>query len=235
VLRQKAEQMRRLELGAMFFVDCVIVHSAAEAELLAKLAPGVNVEVIPSTIEPRDIVTSDAGHPAVAFIGGYRHEPNIDAAKWAAQTLMPSLRKELPGIELLLVGSHMPAEVSALAEKDIVPLGYVPSLDNVFDRVALTIAPLRYGAGLKGKVLESLAAGIPCVMTTVAAEGLDLPKALQPLVVDEPQEIAARVAKLCRDKAEYRRIVDAGKAYVSANYSAQRIDGLLKQACALGT
>jgi len=94
---------------------------------------------------------------------------------------------------------------------------------------------LRYGAGLKGKVLESLAAGIPCVMTTVAAEGLDLPKALQPLVVDEPQEIAARVAKLCRDKAEYRRIVDAGKAYVSANYSAQRIDGLLKQACALGT
>src|SRR5205814_1990102 len=170
VLRQKAEQMRRLELGAMFFVDCVIVHSAAEAELLAKLAPAVNVQVIPWTIEPRDIVTADCGHPAVAFIGGYRHEPNIDAAKWAAQTLMPSLRKELPGIELLLVGSHMPAEVSALAEKDIVPLGYVPSLDNVFDRVALTIAPLRYGAGLKGKVLESLAAGIPCVMTTVAAE-----------------------------------------------------------------
>src|SRR5207237_8312628 len=62
VLRQKAEQMRRLELGAMFFVDCVIVHSAAEAELLAKLAPGVNVQVIPWTIEPRDIVTSDAGH-----------------------------------------------------------------------------------------------------------------------------------------------------------------------------
>jgi len=116
-----------------------------------------------------------------------------------------------------------------------VPLGYVPSLDNVFDRVRLTIAPLRYGAGLKGKVLESLAAGIPCVMTTVAAEGLDLPKPLQSLVVDEPQEIAARVAKLCRDNAEYQRIVEAGKAYVSANYSAQRIDALLKQACALGT
>src|SRR6202040_3983572 len=56
VLRQKAEQMRRLELGAMFFVDCVIVHSAAEAELLAKLAPGINVQVIPWTVEPRDIV-----------------------------------------------------------------------------------------------------------------------------------------------------------------------------------
>ena len=154
---------------------------------------------------------------------------------WAAAELMPRLRKEVPGIELLLVGSHMPVEVSALAEKDVVPLGYVPSLDAVFARVRLTIAPLRYGAGLKGKVLESFAAGIPCVMTTIAAEGLDLPKAMLPLVVDEPEEIAARVAKLCRDKAEYRRIVDACKAYMSANYSAQRIDALLKEACALAS
>ena len=175
VLRAKAEQMRRLELGAMFFVDCVIVHSAAEAELLANLAPGVNVQVIPWTVERREITSSDTERPAIAFVAGYRHEPNIDAAKWAAAELMPRLRKEVPGVELLLVGSHMPAEVSALAEKDIVPLGYVPSLDTVFERVRLTIAPLRYGAGLKGKVLESFAAGIPCVMTTIAAEGLDLP------------------------------------------------------------
>jgi glycosyltransferase involved in cell wall biosynthesis len=72
-------------------------------------------------------------------------------------------------------------------------------------------------------------------MTTIAAEGLDLPTVLQPLVVDGADEIAARVAKLCRDEPEYRRIVEAGKAFVSANYSAQRIDALLKQACALGT
>jgi len=233
VLRQKAEQMRRLELGAMFFADCVIVHSAAEAELLAKLAPEVKVQVIPWTVEPREIAHHEAEYPAIAFVGGYRHEPNIDAAKWAVECLMPELRKEVPGIELLLVGSHMPAEVSALAEKDVVPLGYVPSLDTVFERVKLTIAPLRYGAGLKGKVLESFAAGIPCVMTTIAAEGLELPKAMQPLVVDAPEEIAARVAKLCRDKAEYRRIVDACKAYMTANYSAQRIDALVKEACAL--
>jgi glycosyltransferase involved in cell wall biosynthesis len=191
--------------------------------------------VIPWTVEPRDIVKSESERPAIAFIGGYSHEPNIDAAKWAVRSLMPPLRKAVPGIELLLVGSHMPAEIAALAEKDVVPLGYVPSLDNVFDRVRLTIAPLRYGAGLKGKVLESFAAGIPCVMTNVAAEGLDLPTALQPLVVDGPDEIAARVAELCRDDSEYRGIVEAGKAYVSAKYSAQRIDALLKQACAAGT
>src|SRR5947209_13329854 len=100
-LRQKAEQMRRLELGAMVFVDCVIVHSAAEAELLAKMAPGVDVQVIPWTVEVRDIKKIEVERPGIAFIGGYRYEPNVDAAKWAVQSIMPGLRKEVPGIELL--------------------------------------------------------------------------------------------------------------------------------------
>jgi len=230
-LREEAGQLRRLELGAMSFVDCVIVHSAAEAELLQQIAPDVEVQVIPWTIAVRDITQITGQQPEIAFIGGYRHLPNVDAAKWAAQSVMPALRSKVPGIELLLVGSHMPNEVSALAAKDIIPLGYVPSLDSVFARIRLTIAPLRYGAGLKGKVLDSLAAGIPCVMTTVAAEGLDLPADLQSLVVDEPDALSDRIATLCQDCAEYRRIVEAGKAYIAANYSAERIDALIQKAC----
>jgi glycosyltransferase involved in cell wall biosynthesis len=107
----------------------------------------------------------------------------------------------------------------------------VPSLDSVFSRIRLTIAPLRYGAGLKGKVLESLAAGIPCVMTTVAAEGIDLPAELAALVADEPESLAQQIATLCRDRAKYRRVVEAGKAHVAANYSPERIDSLIREAC----
>ena len=232
-LRDKAEQLRRLELGAMSFVDCVIVHSGAEAELLRQIAPGVEVQVIPWTVAVRDIERKPSRQPAIAFIGGYRHPPNPDAAKFAAQSIMPLLRKEVPGIELLLVGSHMPAEVSALAATDIVPLGYVPSLDSVFERVRLTVAPLRFGAGLKGKVLESMAAGVPCVMTSVAAEGLDLPSELQWLVADDPQALAERIATLCRDNARYRRVAQACQAHVAANYSAERIDALIREACRL--
>src|SRR5262249_15567301 len=109
----------------------------------------------------------------------------------------------------------------------------VASLDEVFRRVRLTIAPLRYGAGLKGKVLDSLAAGIPCVMTPVAAEGLELPAELQALVADEPGELAQRIAALCRDDREYRRLAAAGHGYVGANYSAERIDRLMREACRL--
>jgi glycosyltransferase involved in cell wall biosynthesis len=232
-LRETAERLRRLEFAAMSLVDCVIVHSAAEAELLHRAAPGIDVTVIPWTIAVRDIERNRASQGRIAFIGGYRHPPNADAAKFAAGSIMPLLRREAPGLELLLVGSHMPAEVSALAAKDIVPLGYVPSLDTVFEQVRLTIAPLRFGAGLKGKVLESMAAGVPCVMTSIAAEGLDLPDDLQWLVADEAQELAERVAALCRDDARHRRIAQGCQAYVAANYSSERIDALMREACRL--
>jgi glycosyltransferase involved in cell wall biosynthesis len=167
----------------------------------------------------------------MAFIGGYGHPPNVDAAQWAAKSLMPLVRPQVPGIELLLVGSRMPTEVSSLAAKDIVPLGFVPSLDSVFERVRLTIAPLRFGAGLKGKVLESMAAGVPCVMTPVAAEGLELPEELAWLVGDEPDQLADLVAKLCRDDARYQRVVKACKEHIAANYAPERIDTLIREAC----
>ena len=230
-LRDKAEQLKRLELGAMSFVDNVIVHSNVEAELLRQIAPKVEVQVIPWTVPLREIDRKPVGKPEIAFIGGFRHPPNADAAKWAAQSIMPLLRKQVGGIELLLVGSHMPTEVSGLAAKDIVPLGYVPSLDSVFERVRLTIAPLRFGAGLKGKVLDSMAAGIPCVMTPVAAEGIELPEELQFLVADGPKALAERIAALCRDNARYQRIAKACRAHVAANYSPERIDALLRAAC----
>ena len=233
-LREQAEKMRRLELGAMAFVDSVLVYSSAEAELLHQLAPDIDVQVIPWTVPLRETTRKDADETGIAFVGGYRHTPNVDAAKWAAQSLMPLLRKAVPGIELLLVGSNMPGEVKSLAAKDIVPLGFVPSLDSVFERVRLTIAPLRFGAGLKGKVIESLAAGIPCVMTSIAAEGIELPAVLQSLIADDPDALAERIARLCRDEAEYRSVVEAGKAHVATNYSAERIDELLRQACRPG-
>ncbi len=90
-----------------------------------------------------------------------------------------------------------------------------------------------YGAGLKGKVLESMAAGIPCVMTTVAAEGIELPDGLKSLVADEPEALAERIATLCRDDAEYDRVVEGCKAHIAASYSPERIDSLIREACGL--
>jgi glycosyltransferase involved in cell wall biosynthesis len=234
-LHRQAGAVRAAELAAIAAADCVIVHSAAEAELLRQLMPGTEVRVVPWTVEPRRIASAAAKATTLAFIGGYRHPPNVDAATWAVRELMPRLRRELPGAELLLVGSHMPAEIAALTAADVLPVGHVDSLDEIYGQARLTIAPLRYGAGLKGKVLDSLAAGVPCVMSSVAAEGLDLPEGLQVLVTDDPEITARRIAMLCREDREYRRLAAAGQTYIAERYGAARIDALLGEACGTGT
>ena len=123
------------------------------------------MHVIPWTVPVRELIgkapRKSAAKPAMAFIGGYGHPPNVDAAQWRRSRSCPGAAAGAGDRAICLVGSRMPTEVSSLAAKDIVPLGFVPSLDGVLERVRLTIAPLRFGAGLKGKVLESMAAGCP--------------------------------------------------------------------------
>ena len=101
---------------------------------------------------------------------------------------MPLVRQTNPAITCLLVGADMPDPVRRLAGPGVEVVGRVGDLgEQVFDRVRLTVAPLRFGAGVKGKVLDSFAAGVPCVMSEVAAEGLVLSPVLRALVGETPK------------------------------------------------
>jgi len=163
----------------------------------------------------------------VAFIGGYAHAPNVDAACWLVDGVMPLVRQADPTIECLLVGSDMPEVVWRLAGPGVVALGHVEDLGRVFQRVRLTVAPLRYGAGVKGKVLESLAAGVPCVMTPVAAEGLGLPASLRALVGEDAVQLAALILCLHGDAKVHRTAVEAGQALIHVNHNAAGVTAAL--------
>ena len=126
---------------------------------------------------------------------------------------MPLVRRTLPDMQCLLVGSDMPAAIRALAGRRVVTLGHVADLPALLGRTRLTVAPLRYGAGVKGKVLDSLAAGTPCIMTSLAAEGLDLPPALR-LVADTPEAIAALICRVYQDPMKHAAASRGGLAMV---------------------
>ena len=100
--------------------------------------------------------------------------------------------------------------------------------DGIFDRVRMTVAPLRYGAGIKGKVIDSLAAGVPCVGTPIAAEGLDLPARLLGLFADSAEEIAELICRLYRDDEEHEGCAEAGRRFVREAFSAPQIDRLMR-------
>ena len=223
-----AQRMRSYEMFAAWSSDAVVTHSSHEAALLRRgLAPG-RVHVLPWAVPLHPTEMPFAKRRGLAFIGGYAHSPNVDAAKWLIQEIMPIVWRQDPEIECLLVGSAMPDSLRRLAGPKVIPMGHVPVLADIFDRVRLTVAPLAYGAGAKGKILDSFAAGIPCVATAIAAEGLDLPPPLAACVGENPADIAALILRLHSDKADNDACRDAALSYVAETLSEERVDALMR-------
>lgn len=125
----------------------------------------------------------------------------------------------------------MPTAVRGLARPGVEVLGEVSDLRaSVYDRVRLTVAPLRYGAGVKGKVLDGLAAGVPCVMTAIAAEGMPLPPALQGLVGRTAEEIAGLICQLHQGQDDHDAAVTAGLAMIVQHFNSDVITSDLRAA-----
>ncbi len=231
-LQAASEGMRLLECTAAWSADAVLTHSAAEAALLRADVPGARVVVAPWAVPvaaPRR--RPFEGRGGVAFIGNGTHAPNADAARWLVEEIMPLVWAERPEIECLLVGSEMPAAMQRLARPGVRVLGQVPALGPVLDAVRLTVAPLRFGAGVKGKVLASLAARTPCVMTPVAAEGLALTPALQACVAEGPAALARLILHLHADQRANHAAGRAGAALVRRDHSeAAMLDALAEAA-----
>ncbi len=230
-LRERAARMRAEEIAAARAADAVIVHSAHEAALLRDAIPGIAITVVPWTVPARPIQEPFASRSGLAFVGSYRHPPNEDAARFLVETVMPLVWERLPRVEVQLAGSNMPDTVRRLAGPRVRAVGQVADLGEVFAQVRLTVAPLRYGAGLKGKVLSSLAAGIPCAMTAMAAEGMALPRAAARCVGDTAEALAAVIVALHEDPARNRAAALAGLAWARQECSAERVDSLLAEAC----
>jgi glycosyltransferase involved in cell wall biosynthesis len=153
----------------------------------------------------------------IAFLGGFNHRPNVDAAITLAREIMPHLRQVAPGVGATIAGADAPEEVRALSAPDVRIAGFVPNLVDLFATLRCTVAPLRYGAGVKGKVLESFAHGLPCVMSEIAAEGLNLPEDLAWLVARSPEEFAVKIAALHDDDTMAVRLAGSCRAYIVEN------------------
>lgn len=234
-LTRLSERLRIMELAAAWQSDAVITHSTTEAEVLRRHIGARRVHVIPWTLTPRPTPTPFVERLGLAFIGDYRHRPNVDAAHWLIEHIMPEIEAQGLVLPCLLFGGNMPESLREPQRPHVDPVGYVPELATALDRVRLTVAPLAYGAGVKGKVLDSLAAGIPCVCTPAAAEGLDLPDILLGQVASTPSKLASAIRALHEDEAWNKACSQAGLDYIAATTNEARIDRLLQGAIGLRT
>ncbi len=229
-LREASQRLRTIERHAAWSADAVLTPSAEEAALLRRAVPAAQIHCVPWQVPPLSGRPAFAQRQGVAFIGHYGHSANIDAAFWLAETIMPLVWAQLPGLECILAGSAMPASIRNLARPGITALGYVDDSAAVFNRVRVTIAPMREGAGICGKMLDSLAAGVPCILTPLAAEGLDLPPPLTAMVAADAAGLAARICAYHEDRDANRKAARAGLAMIREHWSGAAVTAGLQAA-----
>ncbi|WP_176953104.1 glycosyltransferase [Belnapia rosea] len=220
---------REAEMAAIMQADAVIVHSSAEASVL-RACMASHVEVVPWAVP---LVPDGPGHAerqGLLFVGGFRHPPNSDGIRWFVQRVWPGLRDRLPELTLTIVGSHMPDEIRALgAQPGITVAGYVEELAPLYAAHRLAVAPLRYGAGLKGKVIEALATGLPCIGTPIAYEGIGLP-CIGSVQAAGEEEFILKLAALYKDAVAWHAVRETGLAFARSEYSEAAVTAGLQRA-----
>jgi GT2 family glycosyltransferase len=231
-LKRVAAQTRRSELAVIAAADATLVVSPVEKTVLERAAPDAKVHVITNVHEVLGSQRPWSERKDIFFVGGYQHPPNVDAAIWFVRSIWPLVRKQLPEIQFHLIGSKATEQISSLHGNGVQFHGFVKSLEPWLDGCRLAVAPLRYGAGVKGKVNMSMSRGQPVVATPAAVEGLFSKPGEDILVAESEQEFAAQIVRLYQDEQLWNQISTAGVENVSKYFSVETaqlsLQGLLK-------
>ena len=220
-LKLCAAVTRRYELAMVNAADATLVVSPAEKGVLQKAAPEALVHVVSNIHEVQASRRPFEEREDIFFVGSFRHPPNIDAALWFVRSIWPMIRQELPGATFHLIGSHAPEAVRALEGDGVRYHGHVNSLDPWLDGCRLAVAPLRYGAGIKGKVNQSMSRGQPVVATPIAVEGMFAQSGHDVLVAESASDFAAQVIRLYRDEDLWNGLSEAGLENVRRYFSVE--------------
>jgi len=218
----KELQAHRYEQRLLGAFDRVAALSAADAVALRPAGPAV--EVVPSGIDVGAWTVQDAEQEmaTIAFVGYFKHAPNVDAAHWLVRDILPLVREQIPAARVRLIGRDAPASVAALAENGSVEcVGFVPDLAAALAAATVVALPLRSGGGLRGKMLEAWAAARAVVATPVACEGLAARDGEHCLTAADTAEFAASLVRCLTDPELRCRLAAAGLELVRERYSVQ--------------
>ena len=217
-LVQQARSVQAGQLALAAAADLTFVVTEEEANLLAQLCPAAQVRVISNIHAVHPDPAPISGRRDLLFVGNYVHMPNRDAAQHFVADIWPQVRTQLPGAAVRFAGLPVPA-VAALAAPDVIVTGHVPDLAPLYAASRVAIAPLRFGAGVKGKVLEAMGYGLPVVMTPVAAEGTHAAHGEHALIAGTPSAFASTVVELYQDAARWQQLSQAGQRLVEQHFS----------------
>lgn len=228
-LMRHAATTRAQELKLIRECDVTLVVSPVEQELLGREAPGARVEVLSNVHEVYGCRKPFGARRDLVFVGGFQHPPNTDAVSWFVHEVFPHIRAELPEVTFHVIGSKVPEAIRALADEHVLVHGYIEDIAPYMDNCRISVAPLRYGAGVKGKVNMAMSYGLPVVATTAAVEGMHVRAGDDVLVADEAAAFATEVVRLYRSESLWNRLSANGLANVERHFSFAAARGALQR------
>ena len=234
-LQKSADSWRQREYAVFDQVDRIYYFSQAETDEIARHRPDLQLRTIPlHALEEKPLPAYAPRRPGhMLFVGGFNHPPNVDAARWFVEDILPRVSAAVPDCHLHLVGSNPNSAVKALAGANVTVHGYVDDavLESLYRDVGLAVVPLRYGAGVKGKVLEAVQHNVPLVTTTIGAEGI--PDADEVLwIADEADAVADAVIAILDGSADTGERMARYAGWLAQHFSRGRAEalGLIREA-----
>lgn len=227
----EADEMERLERWVWQSVDVVLYPSVEEAERVAAMEPRVRSRaVLPFCFSAFGEVRQPVTEPGILFVAGFAHPPNEDAAIWFVRDILPAINARVPGAWLDIVGSNPTSRVLQLAgdSVEVTPNASNGELAAFYRRARVAVVPLRFGAGMKLKVVEALKEGVPLVTTPVGAQGLPGLEQVA-AVASDSETIADAVCRLLTDDAAWTRAAAAQIGFAKARFSEDALRASLLQ------
>lgn len=216
--RTALEEVKTKELDIISGADLCTLHSPVEKQLVEAERPGTRVVIIPIIFQPQGPGKPMQERSGIVFLGGYRHPPNIDAVEYYLSEIHPLVRSRLSEpVRFTAAGDAPPPSLKSCEGNDVLVSGFIEDIGPLLHEARVMVAPLRYGAGVKGKILTALAHGLPVVTTSIGAEGIGDGSAMR--VADTAEAFSREVCRLYTDEGSWRALHDAGFQYLRENTS----------------
>ena len=229
LLHEQADYYEKIEQVSIECSDTVIAITEDERKNILETDPNAQVEVVPNIHTTDATSTGFSDREGLLFIGHYLHSPNQDAVVYFVKEILPLIHKQLPDVRFTMLGSSITDTVKALASETIDAVGYVEDPVPYFSSHRVFVSPLRYGAGMKGKIGQSMSLGLPLVTTAIGAEGMGLEDGRQALICDDPEGFADAVVRLYQDEELWRSFSENGLAHIEKNFSYTAVRGALEK------
>jgi glycosyltransferase involved in cell wall biosynthesis len=226
---EESKRMKKVELELVRQADLVWCNSSEDRRRVQEEVSGVEIEVIPTIHVLRGRGKPFAERRDLFFVGQFAHRPNADGIKFFLSEVFPLVKRSLPQVQFHVAGTNPPREIQAFASSDVHVLGFVPDIEPYFQSSRVFVAPVRFGAGVKGKVGDSLSYGLPLVTTSIGAEGMGLTNREQAMIADSAEDFARAVVELYQDRELWQRLSDNGYAHVEKNFGVHVVEDVVKR------